>query len=681
MYVKNLKLHGVGKFDEPVQFQFVQGLNLLTGKNEAGKSTIAKAIETSLFGFKPMKDWKYANWNQQETVIECMLSQKNEETLITRRYGSKIRGTTLSGHVAENIGNQPIEGHLIDLELYKSMFSIGIDELASIDKKSWKELTASLTDSYNHSAFKSAAETQETVDQKASEIYKENGRGQFEMKRIQEDQDAVSAQLKQLEIERAYSVRSEEELKVIKRQIEQIHQEILQIDQKIRFYEDNHQCIRRRREYRQKIADYQQILDLGLPDKRHVERWLLEFERERLITVEMDRIRTEIQAIREKKNEEETRWKSSKKPFLKKRVILSAFIAASILSFVIYSFPKGFNELEQVIIGILVVLDAAVLMNVGFVGNKMKRKELGSFDQKMGYLNQNITLLEKQLHRYEDEFEEMQSFQKPLKVDCERLGMSGPQEIMDWLLKLNYLKNGLNALLEQEEDPEAFLTTINLADGVKEPEEIGLKVLLDQRDYLVQTRTDQEQKLAHNTNLSVKEIDYRLNELSEKHISGHQQLMESAFKRDRLMLVSKIVAEAEKMYRKSQKPDFLIKASRYMKLLSNSKYEEILMSEVGGFILRSQNELIPMSETISRGTKEQMYLALKLAMTFRLDPLGYYPILMDEIAVNFDKARRQGLFNVLKELSEHRQILYLTCHDWFVEELNNEMDSHLIILD
>lgn len=680
MYIKQLKLHGVGKFEQPAEFAFKEGLNLLTGANEAGKSTIVKAIETSLFGFKPMKDWKYASWQEKETIIECMISQKNEETLITRRYGSKIRGTTLAGHIAENIGNQPIEGHLVDLELYKAMFSISVDELAGIDKKSWKELTASLTDAYNHSAFKSAAEAQETVEQKASEIYRENGRGQFEMKRLQEDQTELSNQIKQLEIERSYAVRSEEEVKEIRRQVERLGEQIQQIDERIRHYEENHQRIRRRREYRQKLADYQHIESLDLPDKPLLERWVIELEREGHVDNEIKRIEQELERLRNRVAEVEASLAQFRAELPKKRTALAVALILALLGYGVYSLPEGLNELEQMIIGVLGVLSLALALNVGFVSSKNKREELRVFDQKLVSLGQSIALAEMQLHHFEDEREDMLRFQAPLKEACERLGMSGPKEMLEWATKASYLATALDTLLEQEEDPDGFLESIMEGSSQKAPEEVALKALLDERDSLTSLKAEQEQKLSHNTNLGVKEIDYRLSALKEKQNTGHQQLLATAFKRDKLLLVSKIVSEAEKLYRKSQKPDFLIRASRYMNQLSNGRYEEILMSEGGGFVLRTSNELIPMGETISRGTKEQMYLALKLAMTFRLDPLGYYPILMDEIAINFDRDRRQGLYRLLSELSEHRQILYLTCHDWQVAELNKAMESHVIEL-
>lgn len=678
MQIKQLKLEGVGKFDKLSEFEFKPGLNLVSGENEAGKSTIMKAIETALFGFKPIKDWKYASWNQSDTVIECLIGQKNEETLITRRYGSKIRGTTLAGHVAENIGNQPIEGHLIDLELYKSLFSISVDELAGIDKKSWKELTASLTDSYNHSAFKSAAETQESVQNKASEIYKESGRGQFELKNLQNKHDEIEGQIKQLQIERSYAVRSEEEIKSIKIDIEKLSQKIQYVDGQIRDYEENHLRIRRRREYRQKLKDYQQIEQLELPSKAAIDHWQIDQERELIVSREIQRISQELERLRDALGLENQNWNARKKEVPKLRMALSIISFLGAVGFGIYSLPEGIKAQEQMGIGLLVAMGFGLAFNVGLISTKKGKIARKAYDEKIEHFTSSIALAEMQLHHFEDELEEIETFKNPLIAYCERMNMSGPTEVSEWISKAYYLSSAMEQLLALEEDPEGFLITVTDEGQKDAPEEIALRSLLDQRDDLTKERLSQEQKLSHGTNLSVKEIDFKLNELFEQQNFSRKNIYESALKRDRLLLVSRIVAEAEKMYRKSQKPDFLIRASRYMKLLSNHKYEEVLMSESGGFVLRTGNELFPMTETISRGTREQMYLALKLAMTFRLDPLGYYPILMDEIAINFDKTRRSGLYEVLKELAEQRQVIFFTCHEWLINEMTSVMESSVV---
>lgn len=680
MYIKQLKLQNVGKFNELTEFDFTLGFNVLHGANEAGKSTIVKAIETSLFGFKPIKDWKYANWQSQEAVIECILQRKDHELEITRKYGSKIRGTTRSGHVAENIGNQPIEGHLVDLELYKSMFSMTVDELAGIDKKSWKELSASLTDAYNHSAFKSAAEAQESVEHKASEIYKESGRGQYTLKSQQADHETYKAELKQLEIERAYAVRSESEKKDIQVAVNGLKKKIEILDDQIRHYEENHSRIKRRREYRLKLKDLQHLEALDLPNSETVSRWIQDIEREKQVLLELDRIGIEVERLDQRMTEMQDFYDHHRAQWPMFRTIFAFLLILGGAGYGIYSYPDGFFSYEQMITGFSIVLGIGLIANVGLVTQKKRKEDLGAYDHKMMNLSQSLSYAQMQRMHFEEEHDQMIAFREPLETLLLRTGLSGPDEVLQWVRRLEGLNLDLKRILEQEEDAEQFLLSVNSLSPENAPEELGLNALLNERDQCLQQKIEQEALLNHQTNLSVKEIDYRINEINEKIGLSHNQIMESAYTRDRLLLISKIVSEAEKLYRKSQKPDFLIRASRYMSLLTSGKYEEILMTESGGFVLKSGSDLIPMTETISRGTKEQMYLSLKLAMTFRLDPLGEYPILMDEIAINFDENRRSGLYKVLKELSEQRQVIYLTCHHWYLDEVKKALNTHVVEL-
>lgn len=681
MYIKQLQLQNVGRFDEKVNFEFIRGFNVLHGENEAGKSTIVKAIETSLFGFKPMKDWKYANWKHTDATIECTIVRKDQELEITRKYGSKIRGTTRAGHVAENIGNQPIEGHLVDLELYKSLFSISVDELSGIDKKSWKELSASLTDAYNHSAFKSAAEAQEAVESKASEIYKESGRGQYTLKNLQAEHEKLRAEQKQLEIERAYAVRSEDEKKGIREEIKVLNAKIEALDEQIKNYENNHQSIRRRREYRLKLDGLKQIEALQLPEASVVTRWMRDMEREQILLSELGRVNEEILRLEGRIEEMQTFYDDHRSKWPVAKSLVATLLLLAGVGYGIYSFPNGFYGAEQAVTGLLAVLGLGLFLNIGLVTNKNRKNDLRAYDLKMSELSQALTYAQMQRNHFEDDHDEMLLFREPMEALLSRTGIGSLNEVLEWINKASLYASELKRILDQEQDQEQFLLSVAAVSEVNAPEELGLNSLLNERENYLQKKLNHEQLISHETNLSVKEIDYKLTDIAAKLGESSNQMLESAFARDRLLLVSRIVAEAEKMYRKSQKPDFLIRASRYMSLLTDNKYDEILMTESGGFVLKSGSDLIPMGETISRGTKEQMYLALKLAMTFRLDPLGQYPILMDEIAVNFDHNRRNGLYKVLRELSEQRQIIYLSCHDWFIDEVSQLVKVHTIELN
>ena len=66
---------------------------------------------------------------------------------------------------------------------------------------------------------------------------------------------------------------------------------------------------------------------------------------------------------------------------------------------------------------------------------------------------------------------------------------------------------------------------------------------------------------------------------------------------------------------------------------------------------------------LSRGTVDQLYLALRLALCDMLlsgdEPC---PIVLDDALINFDDTRMGYALDVLREIAQRRQILLFTCH-------------------
>ena len=66
---------------------------------------------------------------------------------------------------------------------------------------------------------------------------------------------------------------------------------------------------------------------------------------------------------------------------------------------------------------------------------------------------------------------------------------------------------------------------------------------------------------------------------------------------------------------------------------------------------------------MSRGTREQLYLAMRLGLIdeyeTRSEPL---PAIMDDVFVNFDDERDEHVIEILNSFSQQRQVLVLTCH-------------------
>ena len=129
-------------------------------------------------------------------------------------------------------------------------------------------------------------------------------------------------------------------------------------------------------------------------------------------------------------------------------------------------------------------------------------------------------------------------------------------------------------------------------------------------------------------------------------------------------------------------PD-LQNAQKYLEILTGGKYRKINpdLEEIQS----ADGSVTKKWEDLSRGTKEQVYLALRLgyASNYTKDrmtmaPNGKYnlPLIIDDAFVNFDAARtRQGI-KCLIEFAKNNQILFFTCHGDIMkkhfEELANE---------
>ena len=67
--------------------------------------------------------------------------------------------------------------------------------------------------------------------------------------------------------------------------------------------------------------------------------------------------------------------------------------------------------------------------------------------------------------------------------------------------------------------------------------------------------------------------------------------------------------------------------------------------------------------TLSQGTVDQLYLAVRLAVCeLALPAEDPSPLVLDDALTDFDDGRMALALDCLKDLSQERQILLFTCH-------------------
>jgi uncharacterized protein YhaN len=114
-------------------------------------------------------------------------------------------------------------------------------------------------------------------------------------------------------------------------------------------------------------------------------------------------------------------------------------------------------------------------------------------------------------------------------------------------------------------------------------------------------------------------------------------------------------------YQKTKLPAVLKTSSEYFSKITEGEYQAILYTETNQMLLVKADGIRYYPHELSRGTAEQVYLSIRLAVASHSGPEGF-PIFMDDIAVNFDEKRTRRTLALIQEFAHDRQILFFTCH-------------------
>ncbi len=131
-----------------------------------------------------------------------------------------------------------------------------------------------------------------------------------------------------------------------------------------------------------------------------------------------------------------------------------------------------------------------------------------------------------------------------------------------------------------------------------------------------------------------------------------------------LVMARGLVEQALQEYTAGRQPAVLERASRLFGKVTGGRYEKVVQ-EPGSddlTLLARDGQRIGTRE-LSRGTAEQLYLCLRLALAEDFSERGRpMPLLMDDVLVNADPERAAGLAAAIREYAQGGQVLLFTCH-------------------
>jgi uncharacterized protein YhaN len=180
-----------------------------------------------------------------------------------------------------------------------------------------------------------------------------------------------------------------------------------------------------------------------------------------------------------------------------------------------------------------------------------------------------------------------------------------------------------------------------------------LKELLQQRGGLV----EQQRAAAADQSLAQKQLDLDV---------VAAQIVEKVTAWRERAAVGILLDEIRDEYEKFRQPETLREASTYLAKLTGGKYQRIWTPLANDILLVDTEDgtALPI-EVLSRGTREQLFVSLRLALVAAYARRGIHlPMILDDVFVNFDAGRTKIAVSVLREFAhEGHQLLVFTCHE------------------
>jgi uncharacterized protein YhaN len=142
-----------------------------------------------------------------------------------------------------------------------------------------------------------------------------------------------------------------------------------------------------------------------------------------------------------------------------------------------------------------------------------------------------------------------------------------------------------------------------------------------------------------------------------------------------------LVNRTLRKHEQERQPAVLERAGTHFEHATHGKYVRVLVESAADgsspamYVVQRNGARLD-AAVLSRGTVEQLYLCLRLALAEsfaeRSVPL---PIVLDDVLVNFDPVRTAALAATIAETAERHQVIALTCHPHLAELLSRQQVS------
>ena len=626
MRIDKLKINGFGKIKNE-DIDLSSGINVVYGKNEAGKSSLLKFISSMFYGVSKNKNGKeISDFDRYKPWINDEFSGKISYTLDNNESFEVYREFKKKNPIIYNSRKEDIsKGFPVDKTRGIDFFmtQTGIDEETFYNTAITEQEGVKLSRASQNSIIQkisnlvstgddnvSFKKTMDRINKRQNEEVGTERTSQRPINVVQDRIRRLNGEKQSLEMYKAGSFNNSEEKEQLKEEerVETYQRSFLK---EIKSMQDNNK-----------------IKDAEINFSRKLEK---EYS---------DKI-YELNSKIEKENVEIKHEEINLKNYYIAAVVF--FITFIVLMFI--NSNKLINLL--VLIPMVLVLIKAKIEKEKFVKNSTQNKE-DSYKK----IENEINILKENREKQKKEADEKEAL---LDQAIDKANREIIERYSNYLTK-DFMEDALS---------------IDFYDLEKE---------IDRRENRINTIKFKIQSLENDSKLVNQKLE-NLSKIEEELLACEEEKEELLSLNTSYNIAKECMEKAYEMMKQNISPRFTQNLGDIISKVSEGRYKNVVLNDEEGLTVEVQNGSYMPAYRLSTGTIDQMYLSLRLSALNEISNESL-PIILDEALAYFDDDRIANILKYLKTNFENNQIILFTCSNREVEILKKlNIEYNLINLE
>ena len=637
MKIEKIKINSFGKLENK-EYNLSENINLIYGKNEAGKSTLLKFIQNTFYGTSKNKKGKtfsdydlYKPWNDGDFSGKIKYKlDSGEEYEVYREFGkkspkiynNKLEDISKKFNIDKTTGNEFFfeQTKVDEFTFLTSIVSMQQEvKLNKQDQNVYIQKIANLAGTGDDGvSYKKA------IDKLNKKQLDEIGTDRSSGKPINISISKINKyeeEIKELEIYKEKQYNIEKEINDLKKEIEK---------------EKN------KERYLKELKEKK--------DEERIENEKINFNDKILNKNEefIEKNKNEIEDLINKKEKIESNKIENKINGKIYFILIFIFCLSAIANYMI---------IKNITFSMILCILAIGLLILYFI-NKNK------------VLKQNKKVLEK-INKINYEFDEkISSLKNEIKI-LEENNSEQKNEIKKINEKINSLKN------EKEKIKNKYIYKLNNEELNLLFNCIDYNEIIDNVQNLIRIKELNLNTLELNNKNIIENLENLINleELLQIEKQNYEELKE---KNDKINMAKMLIEKAYEKMKNSVTPKFTSNLSENIFEISDGKYKKVTINDDEGIIVELPNGKYVSAEKLSGGTIEQLYLSLRLSMAKEISDENM-PIILDEAFAYYDDERLKNTLEFLSNKFKENQIILFTCTNREKEVLDKLNKNYKII--